>query len=119
MVYVSIDDFRQKAALCRRLSRQEEFDCAAAMKAGDDVARARLIESYTPMVAGYVGRAPSHMQSLGLALYYLQALEKAVDSFDFTQEREPFSHHLSRWLRQATARYIVRDGSMVGDKPHI
>ncbi|MCF2681828.1 hypothetical protein [Faecalicatena contorta] len=47
-------------------------------------------------------------QSLGLVLYCLQALEKAVDHFDFLQDSEPFSHRLNWYIRQAVTSYIVR-----------
>lgn len=108
MVYVSIEDFYEKAGFCKVLARQEELEWAKKMKTGDPVAREKLIESYMPMVAGHIKHAKPHLQTLGLVLYCVQALEKAVDSFDFTQNSEPFSHRLSWWLRQAVAEYIVR-----------
>ena len=108
MKYISIDDFYQKADSCAHISRQEEIKCAKKMKNGDIVARERLIQSYIPMVAGHIKHMKPHLQTLGLVLYCMQALEKAVDSFDFLQDSEPFSHRLSWWLRQAVANYIVR-----------
>ena len=108
MVFISIDDFYKKAALCRVLTRQEEMACAQKMKNGDSAAREKLIQSYLPAVAGHIRRAKPHMQNLGLVLYCVQALEKAVDAFDFLQESEPFSHRLGWYLRQATAEYIVK-----------
>jgi alpha-beta hydrolase superfamily lysophospholipase len=82
--------------------------CAKEMKNGNMAARERLIQSYIPMVAGHIKHTKSHLQNLGLVLYCVQALEKAVDSFDFMQENETFSHRLSWWLRQAVANYIVK-----------
>jgi len=108
MIYISIDDFYEKAALCKVLSRQEEIECAKRMKNGDTFAREELIQSYIPMVEGHIKHAKPHMQNLGLVLYCQQALEKAVDSFDFLQDSEPFSHRLSWALRQAVAKYIAR-----------
>ena len=108
MVFTGIDDFYAKASACAALSRQEEFACAKAMKDGDAAARERLIESYIPMVAGHMKHMKPHLQTMGLALYCMDALEKAVDSFDFLQENEEFSHRLSWWLRDASAKYIVR-----------
>ena len=108
MVCVSINDFYQKADACFRISRQEEIECAKAMNAGDATARECLIQSYIPMVAGHIKHMQPQLQTLGLVLYCMQALEKAVDSFDFLQDSEPFSHRLSWWLRQAVANYIVR-----------
>lgn len=108
MVFGSIEDFYKKASSCKVLTRQEELECAKKMQAGDPAAREKLIESYMPMVAGHIKYAKPHLQTFGLALYCVQALEKAVDSFDFTQNSETFSHRLSWWLRQAVVEYIVR-----------
>ena len=108
MNYISIEDFYKKADSCSNISRQEEIDCAKKMKTGDIVAREKIIQSYTPMVAGHIKHMKPHLQTLGLVLYCMQALEKAVDSFDFLQDSETFSHRLSWHLRQAAANYIVR-----------
>ena len=108
MIFSNIEDFYEKASICVRLTRQEEIDCAKKMKTGDTAAREKLIQSYIPMVAGHIKHMKPHLQTLGLVLYCMQALEKAVDSFDFLQDSEPFSHRLSWWLRQAVANYIVR-----------
>lgn len=108
MVYYSIEDFYEKAENCLRMTRQEEIACARKMKAGDTTAREQMVNSYIPMVAAHMKRMKHDQQTLGLAVYCMQALEKAVDSFDFLQESETFTHRLSWWLRQATADYIVR-----------
>ena len=108
MIFSSIDEFYQKADSYSYISRQEEIDCATKMKSGDLAAREKLIESYVPMVAVYIKHLKPHLQTFGLVLYCMQALEKAVNSFDFLQDSEPFSHRLSWWLRQAVTNYIVR-----------
>ena len=108
MVYISVEDFYQKAGSCYVMTRQEEIECAKKMKSGDNDARERLVQSYIPMIAGHIKRTKPHMQNLGLVLYCMQALEKAVDSFDFLQDSEPFSHRLSWYLRQAITNYIVK-----------
>lgn len=107
MVYISVEDFYEKASAYRRLSRQEELECAQGMKHADASARQRLVESYLPAVAGHIKRLPTHIQSLGVVAYCLQGLERAVDCFDFFQEGESFSHRLSWYLRQATVSYIA------------
>lgn len=107
MLYISVEDFYEKAASCYVLSRREEIECAKKMKAGNIAAREQLIQSYIPTVAGYIKHKQPHMQTLGLVLYCVDALEKAVDSFDFLQESEPFVHRLSWWLRQVTTDYIL------------
>ncbi|MBP1581291.1 MAG: hypothetical protein J6A26_02680 [Oscillospiraceae bacterium] len=108
MIFITIDDFYAKASTCSTMSRQEEIECAKQMKGGDLLARERLIQSYLPMMAGHIKHAKPHLQNLGLVLYYQQALEKAVDTFDFLQDSEPFSHRLSWCFRQALVKYIVR-----------
>ena len=108
MVYISVGDFYEKAGACRILTRQEEMECARQMKNGDRLAREALIRSYRPAVAQHIRRAQPQRQTLGLILYCVQALEKAVDSFDFLQDSESFSHRLHWWLRQATTEYIAR-----------
>ena len=108
MIFSNIEDFYEKASICARMTRQEEIDCAKKMKSGDTAAREKLIQSYIPMVAGHIKHMKPHLQTFGLVLYCMQALEKAVDSFDFLQDSEPFSRRLSWWLRQAVANYIVR-----------
>lgn len=108
MVSININDFFEKAASCRTLSRDEEIACAIRMKNGDPAAREQLIQSYTPMVASHIRHAKPPMQALTLALCCMRAMEKAVDSFDFMQSGEPFSHRLNWALRQATARYLSR-----------
>lgn len=108
MICISVEDFYEKTNSCRRLSRQEEIECAVRMKNGDADAREQLIESYLPAVASHIKRLAPHMQTLTLVLYCQQALEKAVDTFDFLQDGETFSHRLSWGLRQAAASYITR-----------
>lgn len=108
MLYITIDDFYRHAAACSAMSREEERLCARQMAAGDASARERLIQSYFPRVAAFIKHAPAHMQGLSLALSCLQALEKAVDSFNFLQDSEPFSHRLSWALRQALTAHIAK-----------
>lgn len=109
MIYIDIQDFFQKAAACKRLSRQEEIDCAIRMKAGDRDARERLIQSYLPSIAGRIMRSPKHLQTLGYALYCQAELEKVIDHFNFLQDHEPFKNRLSWIFRQALAKYLSRN----------
>lgn len=108
MVFISVDDFFEKAKYCQVLTRQEEIECATRMKDGDLQAREQLIQSYTPMVAGHIKHLKPHMQQLSLVMNCMQAMEKAVDSFDFLQDSETFTHRLSWWLRQTVTEYIVK-----------
>ena len=107
MLYVSIEDFYEKAELCRILTRQEELEYAEKMKEGDGAARRQLIQSYLPTTARHIKRSKPNMQTLSHALYCVDALEKAVDCFNFFQDSETFAHRLSWYLRNATAKYIA------------
>lgn len=107
MIFISIEDFYEKAASCRILTRPEEIEYAKRMAQGDADARERIIESYLPMTASHVKRAKPEMQTLSMALYCVNALEKAVDSFNFLQESETFAHRLSWYLRNAAVKYIA------------
>ena len=107
MVFVSIEDFYEKTKNCRVLTRQEELDCALRMKEGDKSARESLIASYLPVTANHIKHLQKDMQTLSMAMYCAAALENAVDSFDFLQNSETFTHRLSWHLRNATVKYIA------------
>lgn len=107
MIFLSVEDFYKKVESITVLDREDEIDCAKKMRNGDALARKRLIDSYLPMVAAHLKRLPAHLQSLGLILHCQQSLEKAVDSFDFIQNSESFSHRLSWHLRQTVTKYQV------------
>lgn len=105
MLFVQPRDFFEKAASIPALNRDEELSCARAMAAGDQTARQRLVEGYLPMVAGVIRRLPESERSLELIYRCCSALEKAVDSFNFLQDSERFSHRLSWYLRQTIVRW--------------
>ena len=108
MVFITMEDFYEKANLCYRITRQEEIEYAKKMNDGDMAAREKIIQGYMPMVAGHIKHMSPNIQNLGLVLYCVRALERAVDSFDFLQNSETFSHRLSWWLRQAVIDYQTR-----------
>ena len=54
MLFISVDDFFQKARNVARLSRSDEMELALAMKEGNTDARQAIINSYLPLVAGYL-----------------------------------------------------------------
>ena len=108
MFFISAEDFFEKAARCTALTRQEEIALAQRMASGDQEARQKLIEGYLPFVAGVIRRKHPTDRSLPLVLYYVQALEAAVDHFNFLQDSETFLHRLSWYLRQAFVKYLVR-----------
>ena len=107
LLFISFDDFRRQAKQMPRLTREAEKECAATMAQGDPAARDRLIASYLPFVASVLGKAPRQIQTLNTVYCAVAALEKGIDTFDFQQDSERFSHHLSWRMRQCIARCIA------------
>lgn len=107
MQEITMEQFYALAEACERLTRQEEIECAQKMKDGDHDAKAKLIASYIPMVEGHIKHMKPQFQTVELVSDCMNALEKAVDSFNFLQESETFTHRLSWWLRETSTRYIA------------
>lgn len=106
MLFISAEDFFVQAKAMPRLTREEERLLAQAMPQDPD-ARERLICSYYPMVAGYIRRLPRKLHTLQTVYICLDSLEKGVDTFNFLQDSESFTHHLSWRLRQCITRCIA------------
>ena len=107
MLFLTPDDFFQKVAQFKPIDRQKELEYARQMLDGDPEARNAIIEGYLPHLAAVLRRAKPEYRTLRLILGYCAALEKAVDSFDFLQNSERFSHRLDWYLRQTFVRYIA------------
>ena len=107
MLFITVDDFFQKVHSTTRLSRNDEKNYALKMKEGDAEARQAIVNSYLPMVASYIRRSPKELQTLETIYSCVHSLEKGVDSFNFLQESETFTHHLSWRLRQCITRCLV------------
>ena len=107
MLFITVDDFFQKVHSTTRLSRNDEKNYALKMKEGDAEARQAIVNSYLPMVASYIRRSPKELQTLETIYSCVRSLEKGVDSFNFLQESETFTHHLSWHLRQCITRCLV------------
>ena len=107
MLFISAEDFISRASKLPRMTREEEKRCAQSILQGDTEARERLVQSYLPLVAAHVRRAPKSIQTLKTVYCCIVALEKGVDSFNFLQDGEPFSHHLSWSMRQCITRCIA------------
>ena len=106
MLFVSAEDFFTQAEKTPRLTREEEKRLAQEM-AQNAAARDQLIRSYFPMVAACIRRAPQDLHTLRTVYVCLASLEKGVDSFNFLQDGERFSHHLSWRLRQCITRCLA------------
>ena len=107
MLFISADDFFAKASTCSRLPREEEKALVLQMAAGDKNARMALICSYLPFVASRIRRSPRHLHTLSTVYTCIDSLEKAVDCFNFSQDSEPFLHHLSWRMRQCITKCIA------------
>lgn len=107
MVFVSVDQFLAVAKKVKRLTRSEEKELGQKKNDGDTAARQALIEAYFPHVAAVIRRSPDEIKTLNTLYRCLDALEKAVDTFNFLQDGETFSHALSFRLRQCITRCIA------------
>ncbi len=107
MLFINIDDFYQKAKGQKKLSREEEKHYAIKKDNGDADAHNKIMQSYLPMVACRIRCAPKNIQSLHTVYRCLGVLDDAVNKFDFLQDNEPFTHHLSWRLRQCVTRCIA------------
>lgn len=107
MLFISLEDFLAKAGTIPRLSRDEEKALAQRMNAGDEAARQALVRSYLPFVAARIRQAPREIRTLHTVYACITAMQKGVDSFNFLQDSETFSHHLSWRLRQCITRCIA------------
>ena len=107
MLFISVDDFFQKARDVICLSRNDEKKYALKMKEGDAEARQAIVNNYLPMVASYIRRSPKELQTLETIYSCIRSLEKGVDGFNFLQDSETFTHHLSWRLRQCITRCLV------------
>jgi DNA-directed RNA polymerase sigma subunit (sigma70/sigma32) len=107
MVFVSVEDFLKQASAISPLSRKEEKALGQEKAAGSKPARDTLIKHYLPHVAAAIKHAPKEIQTLNTVYTLIATLEKGVDDFNFSQEGETFSHHLSFRLRQCITRAIA------------
>lgn len=107
MFFVSVDDFFDKVSEIFPLSKEEKTTLGLQKDAGDKAAREKLREGYLPTVASFVKRAPKEIQTLNTVYECISALEKAIDSFNFSQGGDRFAHHLCTRLRQCITKCIA------------
>ncbi|MBQ9859089.1 MAG: hypothetical protein IJO76_00220 [Clostridia bacterium] len=89
MLFVSVEDFLSQVKGIPPLSREEERELGR-LKA-----------------AAYVRRAPREIRTLHTVYACIAALEQGVERFNFLQDGETFTHHLSWRLRQCLTRCIA------------
>lgn len=107
MIYLSIQDFYEKASKAVRLTREEEKRFAVMKNEGDEEARAAIVSNYLPFVAALIRRQPKENQRLHTVYACIKVLDKAVDEFNFLQDHETFSHHLSIRLKNCLIKCYV------------
>ena len=107
MLFISKEDFYEKAASFAKLAREEEIKLAVLAKQGDSGAKMKLVCSYLPLAAFYAKKAPRELQTFELICRLTAELEKAAERFDFLQESESFSHRLGIIFRRTFASYIA------------
>ena len=107
MLFVNVEDFLNQAKNIPPLSREEERELGQQKAAGDSTARETLVRYHLPMVAACVRRAPQEIRTLHTVYACIASLEQGVDGFNFLQDGETFTHHLSWRLRQCLTRCIA------------
>ena len=106
-MFISIEDFYKKASECKPFSKEEEKVLATLMDGGDEIAKEKLTKSYFNYVASTIKRLAKEMQTLTLVYNCLNALEKSVETFNFMQDSESFSHRLTFVLRKEITAYVA------------
>ena len=115
MLYKSADDFYNQITILKRLSREEEKECALKMKEGDENAYKILRDSYLPLLGSYLKR---HMRNPSLDMIYhgIQVLESSILSFDFQADSPSpnctFVHILSDRVRKMMVQYVANNSEI-------
>ena len=104
MLFISAEDFFCKVKDISPLTREEEKALGIVK---DAAAREKLLQGYLPTVAAFVKRAPKEIQTLSTVYECISALEKAIDSFDFSQDNVRFAPRLCTRLRQCIVKCIA------------
>ena len=107
MLFISFEDFVGKVNLIEKLTPQKAEKLYIDMKNGKTESREALIEGHLYLVKGHILRQNPEMRTFRHLMECVSALNRAVDSFDFTTKSETFSHRLSFYLRNATTKYIA------------
>lgn len=111
MLFVSAEDFYEKARRTRVPTDEETRELGARIRAGDPAAREALFEGYLPFIASLVNRHfTKGPVSLNFIYRCVEALENGVDRFDFSQGKDAFLSYLSIKCKQEITRYIAEEG---------
>lgn len=108
MLFISAQDFFDKASKIQRLTRDQEKELYLLMKGGDMSAREKIVESYLIIVASRIKRLSKEMHSLDLIYSCLNALESQVDKFNFLSDGETFTHRLALVIQKETTNYLAK-----------
>ena len=109
MLFLTPVEFFDKAKQMKPLSREQEKELYSLMKTGDMQARERIVQSYVNIVACKIKRLSKELYSLDLIYNCLDKLEKAVDTFDFSNDGESFTHRLTLIIQKEIANYIAKE----------
>ena len=111
MLYTSAEDFYNKVATIKRLSREEEKKLALKMvNEGDENAQKALVVGYLPVLAAYLKRY-TRTPSLDMIYKGIEILETSIATFDFLYDSSSpnvtFVHFLSDKVRRMMTGYIA------------
>ena len=110
MLYTSAEDFYNKVATIKRLSREEEKELAQKIKEGDENALKALVVGYIPVLATYLKRY-TRTPSLDMIYKGIEILETSISTFDFLSDSPSpnvtFSNYLGGKVRRMITKYIA------------
>lgn len=110
MLYASAEDFYNKVATIKRLSREEEKELARKMQDGNEDAKKLLFDSYLPVLASFLKRYTRN-PSLDMVYKGMELLHTSIETFDFQYDSPSpnvtFVHFLSDKVRRMMTRYIA------------
>jgi DNA-directed RNA polymerase sigma subunit (sigma70/sigma32) len=111
VLFLSAEDFFKKAGDVGLPSDAETRTLGERLQKEDADARLALYVGYLPFIAATVKR---HFAKGPISLDFIyrctEALEKGLDSFDFSRGRDAFISYLSYKCKQEITRYIAEEG---------
>ena len=111
MLFVSVEDFYEKARGAKLPSDAEARELGAKMRAGDGAAKEALFAGYLPFIASFVRRHFTYGPvSLNFVYRCTQALEEGLDNFDFSRGGDAFISYLSVKCKQEITKHIAEEG---------
>ena len=107
MLYTSAEDFYNKAATIKRLSREEEKELAKKMKERHENAQKALVVGYLPVLAAYLKRY-TRTPSLDMIYKGIEILETSIATFNFLYDSPSPNVNFANYLADKVCRMMTR-----------